>query len=214
VTALTLPGLDSGPWQVRNSSDPAANALADRHYNRQRRGSGQVGPPGRKLVFVTPCERAVWVTHWPYADLALDGMDSWRCSIFRNEGAGLSSDDYGSSVGREASGQVLWASASTGVCARCALIGVGVTVGMAQLGRSCGWGGGGDVSCTRINRSYAGCYPLYPLYPFTPLYPPREGELPDSPTESAATCTCRPCRPPSVRALTSHGRGLAEVAVA
>jgi hypothetical protein len=91
VIALTLPGLDSGPWQVRNSFDSAANALADRHYNRQRRGSGQIGPPGRKLVFVTPCERAVWVTHWPYAGLALDGMDSWRCSIFRNEGAGLSS---------------------------------------------------------------------------------------------------------------------------
>jgi hypothetical protein len=91
VTALTLPGMDSGPWQVRNSFDPAANALADRHYNRQRRGSGQIGPPGRKLVFVTPCERAVWITHWPYASLALDHMDAWRCSIFRNEGAGLSS---------------------------------------------------------------------------------------------------------------------------
>jgi hypothetical protein len=66
--------------------------LADRHYNRQRRGSGQIGPPGRKLVFVTPCERAVWITHWPYANLALDHLDAWRCSIFRNEGAGLSSE--------------------------------------------------------------------------------------------------------------------------
>jgi hypothetical protein len=93
VIALTIPGLDlAGPWQVRNAFDPAANALADRHYNRQQRGSGQVGPPGRKLVFVTHCERAVWVSHWPYADLALDGLDAWRCTIFRNEGAGLSSD--------------------------------------------------------------------------------------------------------------------------
>jgi hypothetical protein len=36
-------------------------------------------------VLVTPCERAVWLTHWPDADHALDGLDCWRCSIFRNE---------------------------------------------------------------------------------------------------------------------------------
>jgi hypothetical protein len=93
VTALVLPGLEAtGIWQVRNRLDRAANALADRHYSRRRPGSGQVGPPGRKLVLVTPCERAVWLTHWPYAHLAMDGLDAWRCSIFRNEGAGLSSD--------------------------------------------------------------------------------------------------------------------------
>lgn len=92
ATVLTLPGVETGPWQVRNCADPAANALADRHYSRRRPGSGQVGPPGRKLLLVTPCERAVWLTHWPYAELALDGLDAWRCSIFRNEGAGLSSD--------------------------------------------------------------------------------------------------------------------------
>ena len=94
MSALTLPGLeDGGLWQVRNRLDPAANALADRHYSRRRPGSGQIGPPGRKLVLVTPCERAVWLTHWPYAHLALDGMDFWRCSIFRREeGAPLASD--------------------------------------------------------------------------------------------------------------------------
>lgn len=91
-TALTLPGIDAGIWQVRNRLDIAANALADRHYSRRRPGSGQVGPPGRKLVLVTPDERAVWLTHWPYPHLALDGLDAWRCSIFRNEGAGLSSE--------------------------------------------------------------------------------------------------------------------------
>jgi hypothetical protein len=130
VTALTLPGLDSGPWQVRNSFDPAANALADRHYNRQRRGSGQIGPPGRKLVFVTPCERAVWITHWPYANLALDGMDAWRCSLFRNEGAGLSSQLIIAAMnltahlwsGRPADGWITWidrrhvASSNPGYC--------------------------------------------------------------------------------------------------
>lgn len=88
----TLPGIETGPWQVRTRLDEAANALADRHYSRRRPGSGQVGPPGRKLVLVTPCERAVWLTHWPYPELSMDGLDAWRCSIFRNEGAGLSSE--------------------------------------------------------------------------------------------------------------------------
>jgi hypothetical protein len=94
VTALILPGLEigAGLWQVRDKNDPAANALADRHYSRRRPGSGQIGPPGRKWVLVTPCERAVWLSHWPDAKLAMDGLDCWRCSIFRNEGAGLSSE--------------------------------------------------------------------------------------------------------------------------
>lgn len=42
-------------------------------------------------MLVTPCERAVWLTHLPKPELALDELDSYRCSIFRNEGAGLSS---------------------------------------------------------------------------------------------------------------------------
>jgi hypothetical protein len=91
VTALTLPGIDVGTWQIRHHCDPAANALADRHYSRRRPRSGQIGPPGRKLVLVSPDEQAVWVTHWPYAHLALDGLDAWRCTIFRNEGPDLSS---------------------------------------------------------------------------------------------------------------------------
>ena len=36
-------------------------------------------------MLVTPCERAVWLTHWPRPELALDGLDAWRCSLFRNE---------------------------------------------------------------------------------------------------------------------------------
>jgi hypothetical protein len=87
---LQLPGLES-TWQVRGKSDRAAVALADRHYSRRRPGSGQIGPPGRKLTFVTGCEQAVWLTHWPDPSMTFDGLDAWRCSIFRNEGAGLSS---------------------------------------------------------------------------------------------------------------------------
>jgi len=92
-TALTLPGLPTATWQRRDHRDPAANALADRHYSRRRPGSGQVGPPGRKLVLVTPCERAVWVSHWPYPHLALDRLDAWRCTLFRNEAPELRSSD-------------------------------------------------------------------------------------------------------------------------
>jgi hypothetical protein len=90
--ALTLPGIDTPIWQVRSKRDPAAMALFDRHYSRQKPGKGEVGPPGRKLVFVTPCERALWCSHYPRPDLAMDRLDSWRCTVFRNEGAGLASE--------------------------------------------------------------------------------------------------------------------------
>jgi len=94
MRALTIPGVEVGAWTVRNGFDGAARALADRHYSRRKSkiGSNQVGGAGRRLVFVSPCERALWVTRWPYAHLSNDSLDSWRCSYFRNEGAGLSSD--------------------------------------------------------------------------------------------------------------------------
>lgn len=90
---LVLPGLAAGGvWQRRHKSDGAALALADRHYSRKRVGSNQLGPPGRKLVLVTADERAIWVTHYPNPELSLDKLDVWRCVMFRNEGAGLSSE--------------------------------------------------------------------------------------------------------------------------
>ena len=92
MTAAVLPGMKlGGPWTVRRHTDGAACALADRHYSRRPSsvGSGKVGGPNRRLVLVTHDESAVWVTTWP--QFPQDGMDAWRCSIFRNEGAGLSS---------------------------------------------------------------------------------------------------------------------------
>jgi hypothetical protein len=72
--------------------------LADRHYSPRTLGA-QVGPPGRLLVFIlpgppgVPDRRALWVTHWPDPKLALDGLDTWRCSVFRREpGAPLASE--------------------------------------------------------------------------------------------------------------------------
>ncbi len=93
VTALLLPGLDIGhAWTVRGRSDRAATSLVDRHYSRpeRSRGCGHVGGPGHVLVLVTPCERAVWLTTW--TDYPDDGLHAWRCTVFRNEGAGRSSD--------------------------------------------------------------------------------------------------------------------------
>ena len=79
-----------GRWQTRKRSDPIVNALADRHYSRRRPGAGRVAGPGPAIVLLTTDERAVWVSTAP--EFNQDGLDVWRCSIFRNEGAGLSSE--------------------------------------------------------------------------------------------------------------------------
>jgi hypothetical protein len=94
IAVLPLPGFDLPIWERRTKGDPAVISLADRHYSRRRYGTSgvPVGPPGRLLVFLTPCERALWITHWPDPRYAFDGLDAWRCVLFRNEGAGLSSD--------------------------------------------------------------------------------------------------------------------------
>lgn len=106
--AQVLPGLDtSTTWQRRTKGDRAARALADRHYSRQAVGAAQIGPPGRLLVLVTPCERALWVSHHPLPEVVLDRLDAWRCSVFRNEGAGLSSELIRSAMAVTAQ---LWAS--------------------------------------------------------------------------------------------------------
>lgn len=78
-------------WRMRDEYDLAANALADRHYSRQTPGCGQIGPPGRRIVLVTLDERALWLTHYPKPEYAQDGLDAYRCSIFRREGGPLAS---------------------------------------------------------------------------------------------------------------------------
>ena len=78
-------------WMISHKGDPAALKLADRHYSRQSVGSDQFLPPGRSLVLLTRCKRAVWASleqrysmhAWP---------DSWLCPIFRNESDLLSSE--------------------------------------------------------------------------------------------------------------------------
>lgn len=82
-------------WRLSHRADPAAAQLADRHYSRQKPGSPQFVPPGRCLVLVAGVApiRALWVTSWPLAEYTKhQWAGAWVCSLFRNEGAGLSSE--------------------------------------------------------------------------------------------------------------------------
>lgn len=73
--------------------DTEALPLADRHYNRRKVGSPQFVPPGRCVVLKTTCRRALWTTSWPFAEYVRHAwLGAWVNSIFRNEGAGLSSE--------------------------------------------------------------------------------------------------------------------------
>jgi len=80
-------------WKLSWRADPAAKVLADRHYNRQNPNSAQFVPPGRCLVLLSVCGKALWVTSWPLAKYTKHAWaGAWVCSCFRNEGAGLSSE--------------------------------------------------------------------------------------------------------------------------
>lgn len=82
-------------WEIAHRADRRCLELADRHYSRQKIGTPQFVPPGRCLVLYaqTDTGRAVWVTSWPFAEYVKHAWaGAWVCSIFRNEGAGLSSD--------------------------------------------------------------------------------------------------------------------------
>jgi hypothetical protein len=80
-------------WHLSYRAEAAARALADRHYNRQSVGAPQFVPPGSCIVLRTLDRLAVWVTlaqRPEYVDH--DWPNAWNNSLFRNEGAGLSSE--------------------------------------------------------------------------------------------------------------------------
>ena len=81
-------GESSPVWVRVEKSHPAALALADRHYSRQTPGSPWFTPPGRTLVLVTPCGRALWSV---VENLDNAGAKQWRVTMFRNEGEARSS---------------------------------------------------------------------------------------------------------------------------
>ena len=80
-------------WALSHRFDPNALPLADRHYNRRKVGSPQFVPPGRCVVLLSLDRKALWVTSWPFAEYVRHAWaGAWVNSLFRNEGAGLSSE--------------------------------------------------------------------------------------------------------------------------
>lgn len=81
------------PWEFSNRCDTRGRLLADKHYSRQSPGAPNFIPPGRCLVLTHSTGKAVWNTSWPFAEYVRHAWaGAWICTIFRNEGAGLSSD--------------------------------------------------------------------------------------------------------------------------
>jgi hypothetical protein len=88
--------LASGPWvEVRDGNSTAA-ALYDRHYSRNRNAVGdpRVAGPGKKIVLLTPCARALFVWRKFISKDPTAGPDDINCAIFRREQGteGLASD--------------------------------------------------------------------------------------------------------------------------
>lgn len=81
-------------WHLSDRADPLARAIADRHYSRQTVGATDFVPPGRCLVLYCRAgdAEALWVTSFQYRRYVKHGWPgAWVCSLFRNEGVGLSS---------------------------------------------------------------------------------------------------------------------------
>jgi hypothetical protein len=86
---------DSPTWIIVPKFTSSAARLADGHYSRRKIGSPQFMPPGQTLVLLTPNELAVfgwWRPHPSSGITAMNGLDGWTCTIFRNTGPACSSE--------------------------------------------------------------------------------------------------------------------------
>lgn len=82
-------------WRMSNRADPLGARLADRHYSRAKPGTPQFVGNGSDIVLLAPRTgqpKALWVTKWQKYVRTEWWLDAWVCSLFRNEGAGLSSE--------------------------------------------------------------------------------------------------------------------------
>lgn len=80
-------------WHLSTRARSDSREIADRHYNRQKIGATQFVPTGSCLVLHSNCGRALWVTSWPLEEWTRHAWaGAWMNTLFRNEGAGLSSD--------------------------------------------------------------------------------------------------------------------------
>lgn len=74
--------------------DQEARKIADRHYSRQKPGSPDFVGNVKPLVLLAPVDdvaRALWVSAWQ-SYVRHEYVNAWQCTLFRNEGAGLSSE--------------------------------------------------------------------------------------------------------------------------
>jgi len=78
-------------WEQVRDGNRTASLIYDRHYSRNpaSRGDPRCAGPGFKMILLTPCARALFV--WRKF-ISKDQQDGVNCAIFRNEGAGQSSD--------------------------------------------------------------------------------------------------------------------------
>jgi hypothetical protein len=81
-------------WRRTIKFDPACAALADNHYSRRTVGSPQFMPPGQTIVLHMPGAVFGWWRPHPSSGLkAMNGLDGWTCTIFRNESTGILSSE-------------------------------------------------------------------------------------------------------------------------
>jgi len=81
-------------WRLSRRFDQEARKIADRHYSRGKVGASDFVGNGTPLVLLAPYNGyalALWVTLWQ-SFVRHDFTDAWQCVLFRNEGAGLSSE--------------------------------------------------------------------------------------------------------------------------
>lgn len=78
-------------WRLSDRFDPIATRLADQHYSRQSPGTPQFVAPGRTNVLVDVGGCALWVSLWQ-KHVRHQWPGAWNCALFRNVGAGLSSE--------------------------------------------------------------------------------------------------------------------------
>lgn len=84
--------LIDSPWVDCRDGNPTAMEIFRRHYTaRANRKVFQFVGPGQKMVLMTPDALALFVWR-KFIDDAIPKQTGVNCAVFRNEGAGLSSD--------------------------------------------------------------------------------------------------------------------------
>lgn len=91
--------MNAQPWLIGEGwvevldGDLTAETLYGRHYSRRpgkRKKAGLIVGPGEKLVLLWPDARALFA--WRRSKHWRGGQTGINCAVFRNEGAGLSSE--------------------------------------------------------------------------------------------------------------------------